>query len=59
MGAGICSEEVLSKCKSDISANINNLHKVISEKDLIDIISGTVIEIQELVFEYWLKCVYK
>lgn len=53
------SIEVLNKYKQGTSANIKNLRKATLEKDLIDILSGNVIEIQDPAFEYWLKYVYK
>lgn len=53
------SKEVLSKYKLGTSANIKNLRKATLEKDLIDVLPGNVIEIQDPAFEYWLKYVYK
>ena len=49
---------VLAKYKLGTSANIKNLKKATLEKDLIDILPGNVIEIQDPVFEYWLKNIY-
>lgn len=53
------SKEVLSKYKLGTSANIKNLRKATLEKDLIDVLPGNVVEIQDPAFEYWLKYVYK
>ena len=53
------SKEVLTKYKLGTSANIKNLRKATLEKDLIDVLPGNVIEIQDPAFEYWLKYVYK
>ena len=33
--------------------------KVATEKDLIDILPGNKIELQDPVFEYWLKHIYR
>ena len=52
------SKDVLAKYKLGTSANIKNLKKATLEKDLIDILPGNVIEIQDPVFEYWLKNIY-
>ena len=41
------------------SANIKNLKKAATEKDLIDILPGNRIELQDPVFEYWLKHIYR
>ena len=40
-------------------SNIKNLKKATLEKDLIDILPGNTIEIQDPAFEYWLKNVYQ
>lgn len=53
------SKEVLMKYKLGTSANIKNLRKATLERDLIDILPGNVIEIQDPAFEYWIKHVYK
>lgn len=53
------SKEVLSKYKLGTSANIKNLRKATLEKDLIDVLPGNVVEIQDPAFEYWLRYVYK
>ena len=53
------SKEVLNKYKLGTSANIKNLRKATLEKDLIDVLSGNIIEIQDPAFEYWLKYVYR
>lgn len=53
------SKEVLSKYQLGTSANIKNLRKVATEKDLIDIQPGNKIELQDPVFEYWLKHIYR
>lgn len=52
------SKEVLQKYKLGTSANIKNLKKAALEKDLIDIIPGERIELQDPLFEYWLKALY-
>lgn len=52
------SKEVLQKYKLGTSANIKNLKKATLEKDLIDIMPGEKIEIQDPLFEYWLKSLY-
>ena len=53
------SKEVLTKYQLGTSANIKNLKKVATEKDLIDILPGNKIELQDPVFEYWLKHIYR
>lgn len=53
------SKDVLSKYKLGTSANVKNLKKATLEKDLIDILPGNNIEIQDPAFEYWLKYVYR
>lgn len=52
-------KEVLEKYQLGTSANIKNLKKVATEKDLIDALPGNKIELQDPIFEYWLKHVYK
>ena len=52
------SKEVLQKYKLGTSANIKNLKKATLEKDLIDIMPGEKIAIQDPLFEYWLKALY-
>lgn len=52
------SKETLAKYQLGTSANIKNLRKATLEKDLIDILPGERIEIQDPIFEYWLKNVY-
>ena len=52
------SKEVLTKYKLGTSANIKNLRKATLEKDLIDILPGNITEIQDPIFEYWLKNIY-
>ena len=52
------SKEVLTKYQLGTSVNIKNLKKVATEKDLIDILPGNKIELQDPVFEYWLKHIY-
>lgn len=52
------SKEVLTKYQLGTSANIKNLKKATLEKDLIDIVSENKIEIQDPIFEYWLKNIY-
>lgn len=46
------SKEVLSKYKLGTSANIKKLRKATLEKDLIDVLPGNTIEIQDPAFEY-------
>ena len=53
------SKEVLTKYKLGTSANIKNLRKATLGKDLIDVLFGNIIEIQDPAFEYWLKYVYR
>lgn len=53
------SKEVLTKYQLGTSANIKNLKKVATEKDLIDTLPGNKIELQDPTFEYWLKYIYK
>ncbi len=52
------SKEVLSKYQLGTSANIKNLKKATLEKDLIDVLPGEKIEMQDPIFEYWLKNIY-
>ncbi len=52
------SKEVLKKYNLGTSANIKNLRKATLEKDLIDILPGNKVEIQDPAFEYWLVKVY-
>lgn len=52
------SKDVLTKYKLGTSANIKNLRKATLEKDLIDILPGNITELQDPVFEYWLKNIY-
>ena len=40
-------------------ANIKNLKKAATEKDLVDILPGNRIELQDPVFEHWLKHIYR
>lgn len=53
------SKEILIKYRLGTSANIKNLRKATLERDLIDISSGNVTEIQDPAFEYWIKHVYR
>ncbi len=53
------SKDVLKQYQLGTSANIKNLRKATLEKDLIDILPGNVIEIQDPAFEYWLKNGYQ
>jgi Predicted ATPase (AAA+ superfamily) len=53
------SMEVLEKYKLGTSANVKNLRKATLEKDLIDILPGNKIEIQDPAFEYWLMNIYR
>jgi hypothetical protein len=52
------SKEVLEKYDLGASANIKNLKKATLENDLIDILPGKRIVLQNPVFEYWLKNYY-
>ena len=53
------SKYILKHNELGPSANIKNLTKATLEKDLIDILPGNTIEIQDPAFEYWLKNVYQ
>ena len=53
------SKDILKQYQLGTSANIKNLKKATLEKDLIDILPGNTIEIQDPAFEYWLKNVYR
>ena len=53
------SKDILKHYQLVTSANIKNLKKATLEKDLIDILPGNTIEIQDPAFEYWLKNVYQ
>ncbi|WP_302460301.1 AAA family ATPase [Parabacteroides johnsonii] len=53
------SKDILKQYQLGTSANIKNLKKATLEKDLIDILPGNTIEIQDPAFEYWLKNVYQ
>ena len=53
------SKEILKQYQLGTSANIKNLKKATLEKDLIDILPGNAIEIQDPAFEFWLKNVYQ
>lgn len=53
------TKETLTKYQLGTSANIKNLKKTATEKDLIDILPGNKIELQDPVFEYWLKHCYR
>lgn len=53
------SKDILKHYQLGTSANIKNLKKETLEKDLIDILPGNTIEIQDPAFEYWLKNVYQ
>lgn len=53
------SKEVLIKYQLGTSANIKNLKKAATEKDLVDILPGNRIELQDPVFEHWLKHIYR
>lgn len=52
------SKAVLAKYQLGTSANIKNLKKATLEKDLIDILPEEKIEMQDPIFEYWLKNIY-
>ncbi len=53
------SIEVLEKYRLGTSANIKNLRKATLEKDLIDVLPGNKVEIQDPALEYWLKHIYQ
>lgn len=53
------AKEMLAKYQLGTSANIKNLKKVTTEKDLVDILPGNRIEMQDPVFEYWLTHIYR
>ena len=53
------TKETLAKYQLGTSANIKNLKKTATEKDLVDILPGNKIELQDPVFEYWLKHCYR
>jgi len=52
------SQRVLQKYDLGSSSNIKNLKNSLLEKDLIDILSGNKIVIQDPTFEYWIKNFY-
>lgn len=56
--SGLSSKEILKRYDLGTSANIRNLKKATLEKDLIDILPNERIELQDPVFEYWLKHIY-
>jgi hypothetical protein len=49
------AKEVLQKYNLGTSANIKNLKNALLDKDLIDILPGKKIELQDPVFFHWLK----
>jgi hypothetical protein len=49
------SKDTLRKYDLGTSANIKNLKKSLLEKDIIDILPGNKVILQDPVFEYWLK----
>ena len=53
------SKDVLKRYQLGTSANIKNLKKATLEKELIDILPGNIIEIQDPAIEYWLKNIYQ
>ena len=53
------SKEILIKYQLGTSANIKNLKKAATEKDLVDILPGNRIELQDPVFAHWLKQIYR
>ena len=55
----LSSKETLTKYQLGTSANIKNLKKATLEKDLIDITSSERIALQDPLFEFWLKALYK
>jgi len=52
------SKDVLQKYDLGTSANIKNLKKALLDKDIIDILPGKKIELQDPVFLHWLKKIY-
>jgi len=52
------SKAVLKKYNLGTSANIKNLRKAALDKDIIDILPGDKIELQDPLFEYWLLNIY-
>jgi len=52
------AKEVLQRYDLGTSANIKNLRRALLEKDIIDILPGNKIEIQDPVFILWLKKMY-
>lgn len=49
------SKEVLYKYELGTSANIKNLRKALLQRDLIDVLPGNKIELQDPIFGAWLK----
>ena len=59
---GVCNfsaKDTLEKYKLGTSANIKNLRKATLEKDLIDLLPGNQATLQDPLFEYWLKYIYR
>jgi energy-coupling factor transporter ATP-binding protein EcfA2 len=54
----LSAKEVLQRYDLGTSANIKNLKKALLEKDIIDILPGNKIEVQDPIFLLWLKRVY-
>ena len=52
------SKDVLQKYDLGTSANIKNLKKALLDKDIIDMLPGKKIELQDPVFLHWLKKIY-
>lgn len=52
------SKAVLNEYNLGTSANIKNLRKAVLDKDIIDILPGEKIELQDPLFEYWLLNCY-
>ena len=53
------AKETLDKYDLGTSANIKNLRKATLEKDLIDLLPSNKVELQDPLFEYWLKNCYQ
>lgn len=49
------SVEVLKKYNLGTSANIKNLRSAVVSRDIVDLLPGKKLEIQDPLFEYWLK----
>jgi diphthamide biosynthesis methyltransferase len=52
------SKATLQKYNLGTSANVKNLKNALLEKDIIDIVSPNQIEIQDPVFQHWIRKVF-